>query len=220
MAIRTIGDLSNNDEENLIPEQYRLVEEEFDREITLLQAIFEGDGLNVDDVIYFAGLKSLFDKFDELLPDNASEILDSPILEGVITSWSRLFQEPLSQVIDMLTSTLPTIRDRFINVYAPATSTIAAPGTVLEDSQRDLRYNGQKLMLKFLDGAITPVRLEEFTELSQNPLAITILKVFRSLLLVDKTNQNWFSEHPSDSKTIKSDPPSDSKTIKSDPTYR
>jgi hypothetical protein len=51
-------------------------------------------------------------------------------------------------------------------------------------------------MVDFLDGALTPIRLEEFTELSQNPLASTILKVFRSLLLLDQrqTEKKWFSD--------------------------
>jgi hypothetical protein len=203
--IRTIGDLSNNDEENLVPERYRQVEAEFDREITLLQALFEGDGIY--NVICYAGLKTLFDKFNELLPDDVYELVNSQILQGIIETWSKLFQQPLTQLIDMLASTLPTIRDRFINVITPTSSAIA-PGPVLEDSQRDLRYNGQRLMLDFLDGAITPIRLEELIELSQNPLAITILKVFRSLLLVDKTQspKRWFGDHPPDKKTIEFDP--------------
>jgi hypothetical protein len=201
-AIDAIGDLSNSGDETRIPDQYRIVEPEFQREITLSTALFEGvdsagNPLTVDTVIQYAGLKELFKAIINILPDDIYEIYGSPILEGSIDAWLQFFTQQNTQIIDMLVSTLPTIQDRFANVTpTPTPPTTLSITCAPNDTQIDFRYNGQRLMADFLNGALLPVRLDELTNLSNNPLAITFLKVFRSLLVLPDINQThgiWFS---------------------------
>jgi hypothetical protein len=192
--IESIGDLSNQDVENLLQNNMNYIVDELKRERDLLSMVFPmneepqlvpdvmttpGNPLKpnilVDyiqvyrKIINLAGLTGVVDIFDIYLPGDVIGIVNSDIFSAILDYWGHLFTENQPVIINTLTTTLPKISERFVTSITPSIS------------QQDLRYNCLRLIVDYLQQSIKSIRLDEMQNISENPTAANSLVVLRSL---------------------------------------
>jgi hypothetical protein len=89
-----------------------------------------------------------------------------------MTVWNQLFQENDPEVINTLIGNLPKILEKFLLSKTESTS-------CCEDIK--YRHNCLQIITDFIQKTLTPLRIEELSNLSQYPSAYNCLVSFRSL---------------------------------------
>jgi hypothetical protein len=122
-----------------------------------------------NDIKNKAAFQRVFKSFEDFLPDDGPQIINSGLFSNVIRIWSALFSESQPEIIDILTNLLPTIEDRFRSSYTTS------------EKQQDIRHEGLKIMIAYLEQSLTDFRLKELNDLLNDPAASSSLFCFRSL---------------------------------------
>jgi hypothetical protein len=132
----------------------------------------------LSELLHKSGLSPVFDTVDRFLPDTIPALSNSDVLNNLIMAWGTLFTEMQPEILDILASLIPTIRDRF-----RTSSTIT--GTITD--QQLFRDGALKFMEDFLQKTLLPVRISDLQDALDNTSANSALYYFRNLrILVDK----------------------------------
>ncbi len=131
----------------------------------------------LSDLLETSGLAPVFDAVDRYLANEILALINSEILNNLVTTWGALFTESQPEILDILTSLIPTILDRF------------RMSSTNSDDQQIFRDGAVKFMEDFLQKTILPIRMSDLHDTLDNTSANSALYYFRNLrILVDKTN--------------------------------
>jgi hypothetical protein len=125
-------------------------------------------------LILKSGLREIIDTLEGHLPDDVYNLLNSRMSTKLVSTWATLFTENQPEIIDLLVGSLPTIKERL------------AASTTTSETQQDIRDIVLGIVEKFLDAAVTPMRLNDLETLLNNPSADSCLYFFRSLRVLVK----------------------------------
>ena len=224
ILINSIADFSNNSEENILRNLKSTYFDENGREYDLLTQLFEvpkrvsleeskttkeskttpeSQLLDIisetsekyKELFEKSGLETLRSELSNLIPFDFYGIINFDIFSDLLTIWNKLFQENEPEILNTLIGNLPKILERF---FLSKTES-----TCCEDTK--YRHNCLQIITDFIHKTLTPIRIEEISNLSQYPSAANCLISFRSLRAFKNVGEWDLYNYLNYNETIKKD---------------